>query len=49
MIFIFKNGHRINVVKGQVSNSAIIFVGVEAVIRLLLPADMDHRSNCIIL
>lgn len=49
MIFIFKNGHRINVAKGLVCDSAIIATVVEAVMKLLLSADMDHRGNSNIL
>lgn len=45
MIFIFVIGHCINVVKGLVSNFAIIADGREAVLGLLLSSDMDCRSN----
>lgn len=45
MIFIFKRGRRINVIKGYMRNPAIISVAGEAVIKLLLSTDMDRRSN----
>ena len=45
MIFIFRKHDRINVVKVVVCDFAIIAAEIEAAVKLLLYADMDHRSN----